>query len=658
MSKHRIGRYAFDLANKLPDLSDAWADAYAVDSVPDYPGGLYALLLNHKLPPRIDVFDALEGAKAGALQSVIAFEVVHLTDAEKIGFVLEQPTGLPLMRDLRQPFQGYKEDNLRNQFVLPLFNTLVALHDRTLFHGAISPLHIYAGANLSQLMLGECVTLPPGYRQPALFETIERAQCRIEAKGDSTTEDDLYALGISTYLLAAGQNPFANLPDDDLIRARLEVGSSTLMLNYAKLPSSILELVRGLCGDQPKQRWSLGDLENWIAGQRVAPRNISHVAKASRALPFNGKEYVRARTLASVLQSNPAEVRQLVESKEILRWLNRSLGDMALYEEAYRVLDKTNLKSQSDDMLAARLAMLLDPQGPIRYKNLQIMPAALGTCMAVAYIHQDTETIKTLSEIILSDLVSHWISMPGNGGPFLLAMAKEIDRTRDYINVAGMGNGIERVMYELQPYAPCYSEYLPKRYIQSPKHILPALDELTTDSRRPTEPLDRHMSSFLSARMGRGKETVFVLAQTNKTDTNRHLSTLDLLSQVQNRYSVNPVPRLAGWLLENLRPALDRFHNRKLRQSLQQNLSKIAAQGELDMLLRSIDSPEVVEGDLRGFRDATRQFRHLTEQIQEVTVLIENKHTVGQAVGHRVAAGVAVLLAMLAVAAALAVAVR
>jgi hypothetical protein len=588
----------------------------------------------------------------------LAYEVIETPMGQKLGFILEQPPGPLLAKDLRQPFQNYKEDTLRAHLVAPIFATLSSLHDRTLFHGAISPLNIYGTTGMGHIMLGEAVTLPPGYRQPALFEPIERAQCRPEGKGDSGIEDDLFALGITTYLMAIGHNPLANLPDEELIRARLEVGTSTLLLNYAKLPSGILELVRGLCGDHPKQRWTLSELDNWLNGQRVAPRNVSHVAKAARALPFNGKEYSRARMLAGAFQSNPAEVRKLVESKEILRWLNRSLGDMPLYEEAHRMIEKTNLKDATDDMLAARMAMILDPQGPIRYKSVQVMPGAVGTFLAQAYVDQNVEVQKIIAEIISSDLISYWVSLPGNGSPFLLALDKEIDRARNYIQAPGMGNGLERALYEVERHAPCYSEYFGNQYILSPRQALPALSELASSSRRPTEPLDRHMSAFFAARMGRGKEILFTGSQKNKPEAERGLITLELLSQAQNRYSVDPLPKLAAWLLDNLSPALDRFHNRILRQNLQQNLSKIAAKGELDVLLRAVDSPQVVEGDLRGFREATRQFRHLSEQIKEVTVLIENKNTVGQAVGHRVAAGLAVMLAMVGVAAALAVAVR
>src|ERR1700733_6460202 len=85
MTKLRIGRYGFDLANKLPSYSHAYGDAYAADPHADHPGGICALLLSHRMPTRIDMFDALDGGKAGVLQGVFDYEVVSLGTEQKLG---------------------------------------------------------------------------------------------------------------------------------------------------------------------------------------------------------------------------------------------------------------------------------------------------------------------------------------------------------------------------------------------------------------------------------------------------------------------------------------------------------------------------------------------------------------------------------------------
>jgi len=656
MSKQRLGRFTFDLTQSVPELSSSWADAYAAESTPDYPGKIYAAIQNHKLPPRLDILDLLETREASRtdiLQGVLAYDVITIGNMQKIGFILARPPGLPLVMDPTKPFPSFREDDLRERLVRPLINMLNIFQTRMLSHSGISPFNLFAKNGLNQLMLGECVTLPPGMRQPALFEPIERAQSRPWAKGGYGIEDDIFAMGVTAYLLSLGQNPFASLTDDDLIRARLETGTATLMLNHAKLPSSILELVRGTCSDQGKQRWGLTELENWAGGQRVQLRSTIQSVKASRSIVFAGKEYFRARNLAAFLCTNPMETRKLVENKEILRWLQRGLGDLTLHEEIKSMLEKLPPTIQ-DDMLAAKLAIALDPQGPIRYKGLNVMVSGIGSALAFAFINKDAEGQQKIAEAMASDLVSYWGRLNSGGSVYLTSMIKDIEQTSSYLQVQGLGFGLERVLYELQHSAPCYSEAFERLYVLNLRQLLPALDELAADGRRPTEPLDRHSAAFLGARLGRGQENLLKSLNPTKESALRCIAILNLLASVQNRYGPDSLPRLAAWLTEGLKPALDRFHSSLLKSSLQKNLTKIATEGDLAHLKRAIDSPEVVEGDLQGFRKASQQFMTIQQQIQEIDIMLENKNTVGTVVGQRLAAAVSVMLGLAAVTAAIA----
>lgn len=648
----RIGRYSFDAGNNIPALSTQWADAYEVDPHPDHPQGLYALVQKHKLPTRLDVYDALMNARVGILQPVLQYEPVRISGGQRLAFMMERVPGPALMPDIKATIKPVREDHLRVNFIRPMFDTLVELQERALFHGSISPLHIYSKSDLSGLMLGECITLPPGYAQPALFEPVERAQCEPIYKGDSTIEDDIFALGITTYILAVGKNPFAHLSNDELIRARLEVGTTALLLNHAKVPPGILEFMRGVCSDQAKQRWNFGEIENWLAAHRVALRATAHGPKASRHITLNGKDFFRPRNLAEELGKRPGDVRKLVESKEILRWLQRSVGDYDLHDAMNELIEKTSLTTITDEMLAARMAIALDPQGPIRYKGICLMPKAIGAALAQAYIDKNTHHQQVIAEIIASDLVAYWMKQPGNASSLMATVSKEVDQAHGYISVQGLGYGLERALYELQHHVPCYSELFSRYYMLSLKQLLPALDELASDSRRPAEPLDRHTAGFLAARLGRTHESMLKSLNPNKDTATRNIAILNLLAGIQTRYGIEPLPRLCAWLAETLKPALDRFHSRALKQTLQRNLNKLAAQGELGQLQKAVDSPEVVEGDLRGFRNAANYYRSLIQQIQEVTILLENKNAVGLAVGQRLAAAVSVALAMVAVAAA------
>jgi hypothetical protein len=649
----RIGRYAFDASQKLEAFSIPTADAYAAEGHPEYPNGLYALINKTKLPARLDVWDALSGGRIGVLQTTLAHAVVKIGGYEQLGFMMEQPPGEALMKDLKTVIKPMREDDIRQHLIKPIFDTLITFQERAIFHGNISPMNLFSSGKLAGLMLGECISGVPGINQLGLFEPIERAQCPVYAKGDSTIEDDIFALGVTVFLLAAGKNPFASLSNEDLIRARLETGSSTLMLNHAKLPPTILEFVRGVCGDQPKQRWNFGEIDNWIGGQRVALRATSQMIKASRSILFNGKEYFRARNLADALVARPAEVRTLVDNKEIIRWLQRGLGDHPLYEAVNMLIETVTRQTVTDEILTAKLAIALDPQGPIRYKSLRFMPLAIGTLLCKAYLDKNTATQQEIAELMASDILTFWTQQPGNGNTYLLSLAKDVENARGYMNVAGLGYGLERVLYELQRNAPCLSEFLSRHYVSDLPHLLSALDEMASDGRRPTEPLDRHSAGFLAARMGKSQDNLLKALNPNKEPAVRNIAILTLLANVHNRFGMAPMPKLCGWLAETLKPALDRFHSRALRQNLQKNLNKLVAEGELSQLQKAVDSPQVVEGDLNGFRIASQQYRSLQQQMYEVNIMIENKNTIGIAVGQRVAAAMSVALGLTAVAAAI-----
>lgn len=650
---NRIGRYAFDPTQSIPALSNLWADAFEAEAHPDYPTGLYALVLKNKQPARLDVFDALTNSRVGILQSAVQYEVLKMSGGQRLGFIMVRPPGPALMANIKSVIKPMREDHLRLNMIQPVFETLMGLQERALFHGAVSPMNLFSKSELSGLMLGECVSLQPGLIQPAIFEPIERAQCEAMHKGDSTVEDDVFALGVTAYTLAVGKNPLADMPPEDLIRARLEVGTTALLLNHGKLPPGVLEFVRGVCSDIPKQRWNFTEIENWLAGQRVALRATAHAQKASRSITLNGKEFFRPRNLAEELGKRPGDVRKLIESKEILRWLQRSLGDYDLHDAMNEFIEKTSLNNMTDEVLGAKIAIAIDPQGPIRFKGMSVMPLAVGNALAQAYLDKNTHNQQILAEIISSDLVNFWIKQPGNGNVLMTMLSKTIDQAHGYISVSGLGYGLERALYELQHHVPCYSELFARHYMVSLKQLLPAMDELAGDSRRPAEPLDRHTAGFLAARMGRGNEVLLNNLNPHKDVATRNIGVLNLLAVVQSRFGIEPLPRLCAWLAETLKPALDRFHSRSLKQALQRNLNKLAAAGELGQLQKAVDSTDVVEGDLRGFRNAAGQYRMLTAQIQEMNILLENKNAVGLAVGRRLAAALSVGIGMIAVVAAI-----
>ncbi len=648
-----LGRYSFDLSAPLADYTLSYAGAYAASDDPDHPSGLYALVLNNKTPIRMDVMRVIEATRVGVLQTVVSHGVINVGGAERLAFILEKPRGGRLVPPSPQPWPQFKEEDLRLQIVKPLYQAIIALRDRGLAHGAINPANLfYTPGRSINVTLGECVSTLPGFTQPALFETLERAMCTPDGKGNPTFEDDLFALGVTTFLLTIGGNPFATLPAAQIMARRIEQGSSSWLLTSAKVPGPLMEIVRGLCADDPKQRWTPSDMDAWLAGHRVSPKSTGAVTRANRALNFNGTDYVHPRALALALSTDTTAARALVESKELSRWLQRSVGDLAAYERVERLLTSGKLDS-SNDTLVAQISMIIDPAAPIRYKKISAMPGGLSGILSSAIINKKTDMQQVVGEIVQQNLPGFWAGMPGNGTPANMLVAKDVDHARQFMNSTAFGAGLERLVYELNKGTPCLSDYFARKYVIHPKQFLLALDEVAGGA-RPADILDRHGAAWLAAHQPASDEHVFKNISAQRDEGQRHLAILSLLAGIQAQTRTGPVPKLAAWLADLCKPALDRFNNRNMRNELAKNISKLAATGDLRRMQQAIDSPQVLEKDYQGFRNAAQDYRTLAAQIAETDVLLENKITVGILIGRRVAVIVAVTVAGLAICASLA----
>src|SRR3546814_81588 len=166
------------------------------------------------------------------------------------------------------------------------------LKARRIFHGTINPTNLFLNepGGGSAVQLGECVTAPAGYNQPALFETIERGMAMPSGRGNGAVADDLYALGATILYLLQGHSPLAGLDDRSIVAAKIEKGSFAAMSGEARLPVGLMEPLRGLLMDDPQQRWTIEDLDLWVSGRRLSPKQAQPPKRAPRPLAFASSE--------------------------------------------------------------------------------------------------------------------------------------------------------------------------------------------------------------------------------------------------------------------------------------------------------------------------------------------------------------------------------
>src|SRR3546814_10365001 len=99
-------------------------------------------------------------------------------------------------------------------------------------------------------------------------------------RGNGAVADDLYALGATILYLLQGHSPLAGLDDRSIVAAKIEKGSFAAMSGEARLPVGLMEPLRGLLMDDPQQRWTIEDLDLWVSGRRLSPKQAQPPKRA------------------------------------------------------------------------------------------------------------------------------------------------------------------------------------------------------------------------------------------------------------------------------------------------------------------------------------------------------------------------------------------
>ena len=569
----------------------------------------------------------------------------------RLALIFERPLAPPIMRKLDEVRPPMGEEELVRALLAPAASILHEFHTRGIYHGAIRPTNVFFNpASAGSGMLGECVSSLAGFTQPAIFETIERGLAEPSGRGPGASADDLYALGVTAAILAMGRNPICTLPDAAQIELKIERGTYAAVIGNARIPTPLHEPLRGLLSDDPVQRWRVEDLVAWVGGRRQNPRQPNIARRTQRPVVIGGAEVWTMRSLSIAMGRNVLEAAKLIESGEIDRWLRRSLADP---NSASRLAESVaNLSSQGkggaslEERVVSRACMALDPTMPIRFRGRSVMPQ--GVAGALSMTLAKGEAIQPLAELISAQLPQFWYSLrltPLSEQP---AMLKIFDHAKSTIDRNALGQGPERCLYDMIPTAPCLSDMVVRRYVNTPSALLQALETLAGNpSRRPATPIDRHVAAFLASRDRNLSESLFSVLTNSPRDADRQLAMLNILGAVQGRFGPPQLPKLAAWFLGLMSPVIERFHSRKTRRQIQKEAGAAAERGDLSLLQGLIDNPDIISRDQSGFEQIRVTHAALSAEIARLSKLASNKAALEQTVGREAAAVVSSAVALL-----------
>ncbi len=608
---------------RLPEFDSDGGPAYAGQLKLGQRIDLIVILCTNKgMSPRLEIVNTLRGLEVSGIlrfrDSGIIFWPPTKTYVFAVAF--DKPF-LPRYRtSLDGPFPTMGETAFFQHVLRPFSGILVALMRSSIVHHGIRPTNVFwqDGASTGP-QLGECLSVPPGVGQPVLFEPIERALCPPLGRGLGSHADDCYAMGVLLALMALGTSPLQGLDDVAVLQQKITQGSLGAILGPARLPTTHIELLRGLLADDPKERWTGADVETWLAGRRQFGRKVEAGRRATRHFVFKGQSFWTLRPLAMAFAAVPDEAMRVLQNDSLTTWINRAIGHDGLVKqikEFVAVFASGEDTPKTRDLLVARVGLLLDPLGPIRYRGYAMMPAGLPALLAMA-VQQDVP-VHVFEEILAGNLPTLWLSLQTDTGlrPEIILLGQAFERARKALERKSFSQIREIVMYDLNPFLECLSPIVAGQYVVSVGRVLAALEHVAEmpSAQRPGEPLDWHLVAFLLSRDRKEEPSARVLSMPTGS-VERSIMLLKLLADLQERHGPTCVPALATWMLTLVEPALLHVINRPLREKLRREATHAASQGDLKGLLMTVANPVILAQDAQNFTEAKQLYNRLKMEL-------------------------------------------
>lgn len=635
----------------LPEFDSPNALAYTAE---DKRGSrpCFALVLPPDLPVRLNAITALKGQQFSSVLSLLDYGFAYWPPLQRevVIVVYERPFGGRFIASPDDTFQPMVDADFQRIVLKPLLQGLEELKGRGVVHRAIRPTNLFfMDAERTRLVFGECVSTPPAFDQPILYETIESGMAQPEGRGSGGTPDDMYAFGATLLHVLIGRRPGAPLKGHELLRAKISLGSYTALTGDARFSLAMIEVLRGLLIDDPLIRWDIESMKLWLAGRRLSPLLAKPEKRAQRPFRFCGADVVSRRELALALSDNWEQAAGPIMDGQVEVWLRRSLDEKAVAEAVANqvraaAFPTASADGPSTDVVVARVCMLLDPHGPIRYRTMRAFPDSLGLALAVATTRQ--KDVRAVAECILREVPEAWFEAQGTFDPIFFQQISLIKTLRQHLRLSQPGYGVERCLYETNENLPCLSPLVQKEFVIDVEDLLPALDAAAKRVDAKSWPADRHIIAFIAARFRFDVDKQINALNSPQADTSA-LGLLSLLAVLQWRLGPETLFGLSGWLGGLVGPIIQSYHNREVRRRLEREVPKLVRKGSLPELYNLLDDVEERQKDLDGFAWAKAEYAGADQEIHDLEGDTPARDAQAQRIGQQTSAIISVMIGLI-----------
>ncbi len=617
-------RFTLYCDRPIPALDMPNALAYEVADRKQEGRPLYALVCKPEMPPRISVMRTLKGLEIPAVLHMVDWGVAEWPLAERkcVIVIYHRPLGGRVMDSMASTFKRIPDHQFARAVIKPIADGLVELALKGIAHRSIRPDNLYyMDEQRTKIVLGDCVTSVPSHDQPVVLETIESGMAMPSGRGGGTYADDMYAFGATILMLAIGRNPMQGVPDAEITRRKIQMGSYAALVGDERMPVAQIECLRGLLTDDAEQRWAATNIDLWLNGKRLTPIQAKPESTAQRPLRFADQEFHSIRPLSYAMYQNWEKAISIISDGTLEIWIRRGHEINDLADGIASAIKSTGAmatiagnKIDTDDVIIARVLMLLDPKAPVRFREFRGFVEGFGQSLAIAMLRK--QKLQPFQDFINRDLWRHWINAQGKAAAENQQYETVFRDLKNYMKDPNSGAGLERCVYELNEWQFCMSPLVEAQYVMEVKGVLPALDAVSKTVNTKLWPVDRHVAAFLRARYAKGTGSQ-IDAMNDARPDRATIGMLSVLAIVQWRLGPEALYGLAMWVGSLMNPVINSYQNRNKRKDLEKEIPKLIRKGNLAELYNFLDNPEERQKDAEGFAWAKAEFAGAEKQIYD-----------------------------------------
>jgi hypothetical protein len=618
-----LDRYRIDTSAPLAELDTQSAKAFAASDTMDTERKLYALVCPVAKPLRYGAINKLKTASVPHMVQLVAAGVVTLSvpDEERFVVFFDRPAGVRLSEFLAKNQATISPEFICERIIAPLASSIQYLSSIEVPHGCINVNNIYMHQFAT---LGPCVTEPCGYSQPFYYEPLERLQALPAGKGNNNIGQDYYALAVTVLYIIFGPSHFAAFSTPNaLAKSILREGTYNAVTQMKNMPEVFYDFFRGMFSHNPEDRWEYPYIRNWLDGKRFHALTPAPPAEASRPFEFVGNEAHTRSELAHMLAQNWDNITEILLNGKLSQWVAASMRNKELADQITRIartigdLGSKNEAQLNDQLM--RLLMILEPSAPFHIKSLAFHVDGQESLFAELYANKNNQELQLISHFIEFNAINDWIELqrkkPNYNMPSCVnnSVIKH-DKIRPYIRAGGLGFGLERILYDLNPDMPCMSPLFQRMHVVTLSDLLKKLDALAPSLAKNQDPIDTHIAAFIASKLNINREIVLrELKPIPSLASHRIMIALYLFALAQNRTDSLRLPGLTHWLALRIIPILEPIQSRSIRLEIKSQIMDKVQTGYIQNLSQLVISGSYIASNNAGFKQAWNTY-HQNEQ--------------------------------------------